>query len=171
MGCKMKIFSWLSALALCSLASSTGVAEPLDCRVTPKFSSEGSLGRSVQKALRASKSKVLLALYGFNNPELADELIELARRGVSVRVKVDAGKSADKKTGPIVDSLKAAGIEVQTVAPEGRNHNKFAVVDGTLVITGSYNWTLKAESNWENLLFLECPELARRYEKEWETIR
>jgi phosphatidylserine/phosphatidylglycerophosphate/cardiolipin synthase-like enzyme len=57
------------------------------------------------------------------------------------------------------------------VAPERKNHNKFAVIDGKRVITGSYNWTLKAEQNWENLLFLDCPELAEKYEQEWERIR
>jgi phosphatidylserine/phosphatidylglycerophosphate/cardiolipin synthase-like enzyme len=56
------------------------------------------------------------------------------------------------------------------VAPNGRNHNKFAVIDRKRVITGSYNWTLKSEGNWENLLILDCPELAKAYENEWERI-
>ena len=62
-------------------------------------------------------------------------------------------------------------VRVQAVAPEGRNHNKFAVIDQDKVITGSYNWTLKAEKNWENLLILDCPELAKLYVREWEAIQ
>jgi phosphatidylserine/phosphatidylglycerophosphate/cardiolipin synthase-like enzyme len=40
------------------------------------------------------------------------------------------------------------------------------VIDSRIVITGSYNWTVSAEStNEENTLFLECPELAEQYEE------
>jgi phosphatidylserine/phosphatidylglycerophosphate/cardiolipin synthase-like enzyme len=45
------------------------------------------------------------------------------------------------------------------------------VIDGRRVLTGSYNWTQKAETNWENLLIIDCPELAKSYEAEWEKIR
>jgi phosphatidylserine/phosphatidylglycerophosphate/cardiolipin synthase-like enzyme len=44
------------------------------------------------------------------------------------------------------------------------------VIDGTRVLTGSYNWTAKAESNWENLLVIDCPELAKASESEWDKV-
>ncbi|HLN85786.1 MAG TPA: phospholipase D-like domain-containing protein, partial [Candidatus Limnocylindrales bacterium] len=136
----------------------------------PKFSSRDSLAQAVTDSLRQAKQKVILALYGFNNNDLADELIKLAKKGVVVRVKIDTAKGAEKKTGALISRLKSGGVEVQTVAPGGRNHNKFAVIDGSRVLTGSYNWTAKAESNWENLLVIECAELAKSYEAEWEKV-
>jgi len=147
-----------------------GAADGVDCRVSPKFSSRDSLAQAVSESLRQAKQKVILALYGFNNNELADELIKLAKRGVVVRVKIDTAKGAEKKTGELISRLKSGGVEVQTVAPGGRNHNKFAVIDGSRVLTGSYNWTAKAESNWENLLVIDCAELAKSYESEWEKL-
>ncbi len=49
-------------------------------------------------------------------------------------------------------------------------HNKFAVMDGNVVATGSYNWTLHAsEGNDENLIIIRSGELAAEYEAEfWE---
>jgi len=147
-------------------------ADPgVPCQVTASFSGEGSIGATLTQALRQTKERITLALYGFNNVQLANELAKLAKNGVIVRLKVDTAKSLEKKTGGVVEFLKSAGVQVQSVAPDGRNHNKFAVIDRKRVITGSYNWTLKAETNWENLLFLDCPELAAKYEKEWERIR
>jgi len=143
----------------------------VSCQVTASFSGEGSIGAGLTQALREAKQQITLALYGFNNMQLAKELAKLAKKGVVVRLKVDTAKSLEKKTGGVVDFLKVAGVQVQSVASDGRNHNKFAVIDGRRVITGSYNWTFKAEQNWENLLFLECPELAQKYEREWERIR
>ncbi len=142
----------------------------MDCRVAAKFSSQGSVGKAVTVAIRDTKERLTLALYGFDNSELGDELLKLVKKKVAVRVKVDSARSAGKKIVALLDKLKAGGVDVQTVAPNGRNHNKFAIIDGKRVLTGSYNWTLKAENNWENLVILDCPELAKAYEAEWERI-
>jgi phosphatidylserine/phosphatidylglycerophosphate/cardiolipin synthase-like enzyme len=153
------------------LAQNVQASEPFTCRVEPRFSSDGSIGQAVIEAIRQTKGRLLLALYGFDNAALADELVGLAKKKAEVRLKVDAGRSAGSKVSRILERLKAGGVQVQTVASDGRNHNKFVIIDGARVLTGSYNWTFKAESNWENLLLLDCPELAKRYEVEWEKIR
>lgn len=121
--------------------------------------------------IRGTEERLTVALYGFDNPELGDELLKLVKKKVTVRVKVDTARSASKKINALISRLKAGGVEVQTVAPGGRNHNKFAVIDGKRVVTGSYNWTLRSEGNWENLLILDCPELAQSFDSEWERIR
>ena len=151
-----------------------GLAHAVDgfeCRVTSRFSSQGSVGKAVTEAIRGAEERLTIALYGFDNTDLGEELLKLVNKKVKVRLKVDTARSASKKIVALVDKLKAGGVEVQTVAPNGRNHNKFAVIDGKRVLTGSYNWTLKSENNWENLLILDCPELAKAYEAEWERIR
>ena len=146
-------------------------SDPIDCRVDARFSSQGSVGKAVIEALRGAKEQVIIALYGFDNTDLGAELMGLVKKGVTVKLKIDTARSASKKIVALIDRLKAGGVQVQAVAPDGRNHNKFAVIDGKRVLTGSYNWTLRSEKNWENLLILDCPQLARAYEGEWERIR
>jgi len=160
------------SVLLVSLLHGAGAnaADSFDCRVSPKFSSRDNLGHAVGESLRQAKQQVTVALYGFNNSDLAEELVKVAKKGVIVRVKIDSAKGAEKKTGVLISRLKSGGVSVKTVAPDGRNHNKFAVIDGSRVLTGSYNWTTKAESNWENLLVIDCAELAKAYESEWEKV-
>ena len=158
------------AIVITLLPAITSAADTFDCRVRAQFPSQGSIGKSVRAAIDQSKERLMIALYGFDNFDLVAELLDLAKRKVTIRVKIDSARSAGKKIVKVIDQLRAGGVEVQTVAPGGRNHNKFAVIDGKRVLTGSYNWTLKAESNWENLLILDCPELAKAYEREWERI-
>ncbi|HXF75019.1 MAG TPA: phospholipase D-like domain-containing protein [Methylomirabilota bacterium] len=145
--------------------------EAFECKTTVLFSSQGSIGKAVIEAMRGANERVTVALYGFDNPELGGALLGLAKRKVAVRIKIDTARSAGKKIQKLIEELKAGGVEVQAVAASGRNHNKFAVIDGSTVVTGSYNWTLKAETNWENILILKCPALAQAYEREWEKIR
>ena len=42
-------------------------------------------------------------------------------------------------------------------------HDKVVIVVDDTVITGSYNYSVNAEGNAENILFIESPELARAY--------
>ena len=167
----MKVSRLFGILLVLLSSRLSGANDAIECRVQPKFSSRDNIAQSVIDAVRQTRNQITLALYGFNNPELADELAKLAKKNVSVRLKIDTAKSTEKKTHHLIDTLKAAGVHIETVAPDGRNHNKFAVIDGARVLTGSYNWTAKAETNWENLLILECPALAQSYETEWEKIR
>jgi len=99
------------------------------CKVKALFHSRGSIGAAVIAEIRQARSTLLLALYGFDNRALAEELVKIAARGVSVSVKIDAAKSKEKRESKIVEFLTASGVRVQPVAAEGRNHNKFAVVD------------------------------------------
>jgi cardiolipin hydrolase len=50
-------------------------------------------------------------------------------------------------------------------------HNKYAIIDESVVITGSFNWTTQAiNNNQENLLFYEDKELADKYLKEFNKL-
>jgi len=50
-------------------------------------------------------------------------------------------------------------------------HNKFAVLDGTVLLTGSFNWTRSAVLyNDENVLVLRDPGVARAYERQFEAL-
>jgi len=47
-------------------------------------------------------------------------------------------------------------------------HNKVMVIDGSTVITGSFNFTKAAEeSNAENLLIIHGQELSKKYADNW----
>jgi phosphatidylserine/phosphatidylglycerophosphate/cardiolipin synthase-like enzyme len=50
-------------------------------------------------------------------------------------------------------------------------HHKVIVIDGGLLITGSYNFSRSAEErNDENVLFIFSPELADQYRMEFERV-
>ena len=44
-------------------------------------------------------------------------------------------------------------------------HNKVMIIDGKVVITGSYNFSENAELNDENMLIIESPAVAAAYDK------
>jgi phosphatidylserine/phosphatidylglycerophosphate/cardiolipin synthase-like enzyme len=50
-------------------------------------------------------------------------------------------------------------------------HHKFCVIDNSVLVTRSFNWTDQAVNhNQENLLFLENKDLARQYSDEFQRL-
>lgn len=56
-----------------------------------------------------------------------------------------------------------AGINIKNKISRKFLHHKFMVIDQQRVLTGSYNFTEKANSNNENLMLAESPVAARHY--------
>ena len=53
----------------------------------------------------------------------------------------------------------------------GLMHNKFAIIDGKILLTGSFNWTLAADQkNEENLLIIEDRKVIKAYQKRFEYL-
>lgn len=101
-------------------------------------------------AIRAARSEVFLEVYAFS-PEgigasFIAELSAAARRGVRVRVVIDAWGSAPG-TSEVQASLEAAGCEVKVFGSMlgallgrlRRNHRKILAVDGEVAFVGGLN--------------------------------
>ena len=149
-------------------------ARPIDdavsCPVAVRFSPHGGAEAAVTDTLRHARVRVRAAVYGLTSPSIERVLVDLARTGVPVSLKTDRGRSATRDQAAVLDRLKAAGVSVDSRSPR-LIHDKFAVVDGRWIITGSFNWTTSAERrNHENVLILDCPDLAARFETEWARI-
>jgi hypothetical protein len=73
--------------------------------------------------------------------------------------------------GSEAKKLYKADIPIKIDTASGYFHHKFAVVDGEIVITGSYNWSAHAdEDNFENVVVIRCPEIASAFTQEFENL-
>ncbi len=117
--------------------------------------------------LRTSRRSIDVAMFHFTSERLARALAERRRAGVAVRVLLDATQA----DADFVRRLRTDGIDVRRAFPPdgARFHHKFAVLDEGTVITGSYNWTYRADAaNHENLLLLRDVRSAAAYRAEFE---
>merc|ERR1711997_971874 len=80
------------------------------------------------------------AVFIFTAKEAVQAMIDAHDRGVRVRLITDNSKE-DVHGGRHISDLKAAGILVRTDTSHYNMHHKFVVIDGTTIMTGSFNWT------------------------------
>ncbi len=131
------------------------------------FSPGGTAIKLVLQVIGEAKASILVACYEFTDRDIAAALEAAAHRGVKVQIVADA-KAAKAKYSQ-VSIVAAAGIPVRLATRYAIMHNKFMVIDGTTVETGSFNYTTAAtKSNAENALVLRnSPGLAKTYSAEW----
>ena len=147
------------------------IVHDVSCPVTVRFSPHGGAERAVTETLRHARVRVRAALYGLTSRVMEHALADLARAGIDVALKIDRGQSGGTEQAAAIDRLQAAGVSVAVSRSRTPIHDKFAVVDSRWVITGSFNWTASAERrNRENVLVLDCPDLAAFFDAEWENI-
>jgi phosphatidylserine/phosphatidylglycerophosphate/cardiolipin synthase-like enzyme len=140
----------------------------LETAFTPGDDIEGLLTDAVAKARR----QVLVQAYILTSKPLTNALIAARKRGVDVRVLVDAGQ-LNKLGHERIAAMLAAGVTVREETRYKSAHNKVIVIDAAgadaTVITGSYNFTWSAQNkNAENILIArKNPPLAARYVANW----
>ncbi|EEH6344684.1 phospholipase D family protein [Salmonella enterica] len=111
-----------------------------------------------------------VAAYSFTSKPIAAALVAASKRGVEVRVVADEKANHDRYTA--VTFLANQGVPVRLDSQYAIMHNKFMVVDGDTVQTGSFNYTASAaRRNAENALLVKgSPELAKAYQQEFSRL-
>jgi len=117
---------------------------------------------------RANES-VHVMIYGFTLDDLSKALIDAMRRGVEVKVVIEKENAYWK--GSEYERFLQAGVDVRLDGNPYTMHHKVVIVDGKIVVTGSYNWTWSAENrNDENIIILMSRSIAENYEKEIQRV-
>jgi len=130
------------------------------------FSPHGGATEAVVHALEHATNNVLVQAYSFTSAPIARALVDAHRRGAKIQVILDKSQRTEKYSE--ADFLDHEGIPTLIDAEHAIAHNKIMIVDGYLVLTGSFNFTKAAEeNNAENLLVINDPALAKRYTENW----
>ena len=134
-----------------------------DAEVQVLFSPQDkAISDGIRPVLKKAKKRIHIAVFFLTNKAITKDLIEAQRRGVEVRVILDATGASNGYTKH--ELLREAGIPVKVEAWGGKMHMKSAVVDDDILIAGSMNWTSAGEwDNDENTLIIRSPKLVRQY--------
>jgi phosphatidylserine/phosphatidylglycerophosphate/cardiolipin synthase-like enzyme len=153
-----------------------GVAENKDIRVY--FSPNGGCEKAIIEEIGKAKSHIHVAMFNFTNGRIARALVKASRLGIDVKVVMDRERALDIYSKNEFLKKKNIGVKLMRGPcrdSEGRKtglmHDKFAVIDGKVVIAGSYNWTTSAEK-WihENLLIVSSVRVADLFEREFRKL-
>lgn len=131
--------------------------------ISAYFSPFGGGTDAIVSELRNAKREILVQAYSFTSAPIAKALVDARKRGVAVTVVLD--KSQRKGGYSSADFLRNNGVATYIDDKHAIAHNKIMVIDGDVIVTGSFNFTKAAEEkNAENILVIRGnPALASKY--------
>jgi phosphatidylserine/phosphatidylglycerophosphate/cardiolipin synthase-like enzyme len=107
--------------------------------------------------------------FSFTDYPLAKAMIDRAASGVDVAGVFE--KVGSETQYAELRTLHCAGVPVRQDGNPSFLHHKVIVVDQRFVITGSLNFSTSAEeSNDENVIIIDNPEIASLYIQEFERV-
>lgn len=122
-----------------------------------------------------AKQSVFVAVAWLTDSSIFNELCRKAERGVKVEILL-VNDTINNDMAPFDHNrLTACGGKVYFIPAQidgSIMHHKFCVIDNATVITGSYNWSKKAQINDENIVVTEeAEELADQFKREFQSIK
>ena len=123
--------------------------------------------------LNNATKKIQVAMAWFTSNELFEALINALNRDVDVELILLDNAINYMYYAPDFNEFINAGGKLRIAGPEvGFMHHKFCVIDDSLAITGSYNWTYYAETrNVENIVISDNSDIVMLFSAEFQRLQ
>ena len=117
-------------------------------------------------AIATAGRQVRVQAYSFTARPIAAALVAAKTRGVDVQILLD--RSNETQRNSQAERMVRAGIPVWIDYLPAIAHGKDIIIDGRLVVGGSYNYTSSAaHRNAENVLFIADEAVAGKFLTHW----
>ncbi len=138
--------------------------------VAVHFSPLGGTTAAVAAAIATAQASIRVQAYSFTSAPIAQALIAAHARRLDVQVILDRSNMGESYSEWM--QLRSSGMPTFLDPAHAIAHNKIIILDSTIVITGSFNFTVNAEyHNAENCIFLRDADLAALYLANWQLHR
>uniref|UniRef100_UPI00398F2491 mitochondrial cardiolipin hydrolase n=1 Tax=Pristiophorus japonicus TaxID=55135 RepID=UPI00398F2491 len=136
-----------------------------DCGLSHRESALSSLARLLLSARRSLD----VCVFSISSQELSSTVLVVHGRGVRVRVVTDSDFMALACSQ--VGTFRKAGIEVRHDQDTSYMHHKFALIDGSVLVTGSLNWSAQGIfGNKENVIIIKNTDIVKAFVQEFEQL-
>lgn len=149
--------------------------------------------------IRGAEKEIFIAVAWLTNGKLIDELVKKSKEDVDIKILVSCSKNNrkkpknrnsnkdnknDRKTKQIELITKGKNIcfyvyseQVTKTNNKGEEykmnnqmHHKFCIIDTEIVVTGSYNWSITANSKKENIIVLQSKKVFNSFKNEFDNL-
>lgn len=154
-----------------SLAATPNPSVTVDgVQVETYFSPDDGVASRILELLQGAQESVYFLAYSFTSDPIAQVLRDKHSAGLTVQGVMDDSQIQSNQ-GTEYDSFLQAGMDVRRDGNKGLMHHKVIIIDRSIVITGSYNFTGSAEDrNDENVVIFFSPDIARWFLAEFNRV-
>ena len=135
------------------------------------FSPDDGVAQHILDQINAAQANIDFLAYSFTSDDIGEAMRTQALAGITLAGVFEKTQVASSKAYSEYDPMRAAGLDVWLDANPRNMHNKVILIDGQVVITGSYNFSASAEkTNDENLMIIHNSDIASLYMADFQRI-
>jgi phosphatidylserine/phosphatidylglycerophosphate/cardiolipin synthase-like enzyme len=134
------------------------------------FSPEDGVAAQLLALLQGAQESIYFMAYSFTANDLGEAIRQRAADGLTVAGVMDDDQ-INSNQGTEYDLFIQAGLNVRRDGNTGQMHHKIIIIDRSIVISGSYNFTTSAEQrNDENVVIITNTDVAAQYLAEFQRV-
>jgi phosphatidylserine/phosphatidylglycerophosphate/cardiolipin synthase-like enzyme len=131
-------------------------------RVENYFAPEDRVKNEIISEIAEARRRIDFMMFSFTSEPIAEALLMRMLGGIRVRGIFEALGAESPNSRDNFLAERGAEIYIESDTPTF--HYKLMIIDETTVLTGSYNYSARAEEkNDENIVIIESREIARQY--------
>lgn len=139
-------------------------------RVDTYFSPDDSVANHLATLLSSAEESIYFLAFSFTSNDLGGIVRAKAEEGLEIHGVMDE-EQIDSNQGTEFDPFRQADLDVLIDGIPGQMHHKVFIVDGKIVVLGSYNFSQSAETrNDENILVVYNEDIAQEYLSEFQRV-
>lgn len=117
---------------------------------------------AIKELVQDAKEYIYIPIFYLTHKDLSNELIKAHKRGVEIKIILDASAARNKYSMHKI--LREKGIKVKVENFGGKMHAKSMIIDDEYFISGSMNLTIAGNiRNDENTIIVKNEDLAKQY--------
>jgi phosphatidylserine/phosphatidylglycerophosphate/cardiolipin synthase-like enzyme len=151
-----------------SIVTPTSVIIASSGSISVYFCPVDNCRQAILDQINAAQSEIHMTMYSLTDDAVGDALVAAANRGVDIAVYLELGQISKYSEA---SKLVAAGIPVRQDTNSAYMHNKYVIIDGQIVMTGSVNYSGNGfDENNENLIIIRNTEIASKYNTDFNRL-
>ena len=142
------------------------------------FSPDDFVVARLSQLLGEAQESIYFLAYSFASPDLGTIIRDRAAQGVKVSGVLEFDRVDPNRVDPNPDLLKElnlfrqAGLDVRLDGGPEVMYHKILIIDGRVVVVGSYDFTERSENeNDENVLILHSEMIAQKFMEEFQRVQ
>ena len=140
----------------------------VSCNVSILFFPSKNSENVILDLLNKAITSVDICVYLIVHPDFIQTIKNIASKGIKVRLITDVNNTGNLRS--IFDGTSNIQMKTDTTK-SALVHNKFVVIDNSITITGSFNWTKRAvNDNEENVVILYGEPSSSIFTTQFETL-
>ena len=116
---------------------------------------EGAVQR-IRGLIRGAKKSIKVAMFTWTRLDFANDIVSAKIRGIDVQIVLDSNSSKGASLG-VVKALQNGQVPFRINTSRGLLHYKTMIIDDTILVNGSANWTKAAFTQNEDCFIVLNP--------------